>query len=296
VSMLIGPVMTHTKLAVGDYMAKAGVPHLAPHFNELVMSEREWSFMAGGSSEQLCGTMGYHAYQEMGLRTLSVVTVDASDGREFYRAFKQGYEKAGGQIIQEQYAPRPCPDFAPYLVNLKDADAVAAWLVDIDSIRFLGQYHEFGIRQRMPVVAIFHGSFFQMFILDALPPEAADASIGEQCATTYIPALETDVNKRFIEAFKEKFGYIPEQTEAGSYMVAQLALKALEATGGDTTPEKLRQAILGVDFESPSGRIRFDPETRFLIRDVYIAKIDKIGGELTFTLVHTYKDVPPGGL
>jgi len=49
----------------------------------------------------------------------------------------------------EQYAVRPCPDFAFYLSVLKDADAVAAGFDGADAIQFLAQYHEFGIRKRI---------------------------------------------------------------------------------------------------------------------------------------------------
>lgn len=148
----------------------------------------------------------------------------------------------------------------------------------------------------MPLIAAFFGSFFEPYILAALPPEAGGATIGEKCATDYYTDLDTAANKKFVADMKAKFGNLPEEADAGAYMGAQVALKALEATGGDTTPEKLRQAILALDFESPEGRIRFDSQSRFPIRDAYIVKIDKVGGQFTWVPVYTYKDIPPSGL
>ena len=78
-------------------------------------------------------------------------------------------------------------------------------------------------------------------------------------------------------------------------MMVQIALRALEATGGDTTPEKLSQALIAADFEAPQDRVRFDPETNCAIRSVYIAKVDKVEGEFAWVPVYTYKDVPPRG-
>lgn len=149
---------------------------------------------------------------------------------------------------------------------------------------------------KMPLIAAFFGSFFEPYILHAVPPAAADAMIGEKCATSYTSLLDTAANKKFVQDIKAKFGYVPSEADSGAYLGAQVALKALEVTKGDTTPDKLRQAILGLDFESSQGRIRFDQQTRFPIRDVYVIKIDKIAGEYEWVPVYTYKDVPPAGL
>jgi branched-chain amino acid transport system substrate-binding protein len=296
VCALLGPLTPPGKFSVGSYMATKGVPQIATHFNLPNMSDLNWTFMSGGSSSQICGTGGLYAAKEMGFKTISCITFETGDARGFEAAFKQGFEKAGGQVIQEQFTPRPCSDFAPYLATLKDADAVAAWVDGADGIRFLTQYNEMGIRAKMPLTAIFFGSFFEMFILHEIPPAAADAMVGEKCATTYYTSLDTDINKQFVAAIKAKFGYMAEEADAGAYLGAQVVLNALTATGGDTTPAKLRDAIMKVDFMSPEGRIRFDPQTRFPIRDIYIIKIDKVGGEFAWVPVKTYKDVPPGGL
>ncbi len=296
VSILVGPLTTTGKMSVGSFMDKAGVPQVATHFNNPAMSQYGWSFMPGGSSDQICGAGGKYAYEGQGFKTLNGLTYETGDGRTFYGAFKKGYEKAGGQVVQELYTIRPCPDYAPYLTALKDADAVAAWCDGSDAIQLLGQYHEFGIRQRMPLVAAFFGSFFETFILNSIPPEAAEAMIGEKCATPYTPLLDTEVNKKFVADIKAKFGYVPEEADAGAYLGAQVAIKALQATGGDTTPEMLREAILALDFESMEGHIRIDPKTRFPVRDVYIIEIGKVEGHYAWVPIHTYKNVPPEGL
>jgi len=196
-------------------------------------------------------------------------------------------------VIQEQYPPFDCPDFGSYLAALKDADAVVSWFDGTTAIRFLSQYHEFGIRKRMPLMACFHGSFFAPFILYQLPPAAAEAVVGEYCPTPYTPLIETDVNKRFVEAWKAKIGEAPEDTDTGPYEGVLIALAALKATGGDTTPEKLRQAILGLKLEGPQGPIRFDPQTRCAIKTMYIGEVAKRGQEYVWVPAQTYPDVPP---
>ena len=69
----------------------------------------------------------------------------------------------------------------------------------------------------------------------------------------------------------------------------------MEITGGDTTPEKLRQAIMSLEFETLEGPIRFDPETRCAFKNTYIGQIDKAGEEYVLVPVYTYENVPPRG-
>lgn len=295
VDLLIGPLIGRTQMAVAPYMTKMGVPHLAIQPAPWKATEFKWTFMAGGSNFQHPSCMGRYAYDEMGLRKITVISLDITDGHTFLNAFMGPFKKRGGQVIQEQYAPIQTVDFGPYLTVLKDADAVVAWLQGRKSIAFLSQYHEFGIRKRMPIVAAFMGSFYQPFILRNLPPDAGNAVIGEHCATQWTPFVDTEISKRFIENYKKSQGYPAEEMESSTYSGVLVALEALKKAGGNTSPENLGRAIMAIDLEVPEGRIRFDKETKCAFRDIYIAKVDKREGRHVMIPVHTYKDVPPRG-
>lgn len=72
-------------------------------------------------------------------------------------------------------------------------------------------------------------------------------------------------------------------------------INALKATKGDTSPEKLREALLAVNFESPFGRVTFDEKTGVRHMDMHISKIVKHGNDYLWQPIFTYKDVPPLG-
>lgn len=294
VSMIIGPTVGGPQMAVSAYMTAVGVPVIFtnPAPLGIIFEGHQWTFMAGGSEAQASSPIGVFAYDELGYKTATTITGDWTPGHGFMDAFIGAFEAKGGKVIQQQYPPFDCPDFGSYLAALKDADTVVAWFDGTTAIRFLSQFDEFGIRKRMPLMACFHGSFFAPFILYQLPPTAAEAVVGEYCPTPYTPLIETDVNKRFVEAWQAKIGEAPEDTDTGPYEGVLIALAALEATGGDTTPAKIRDAILGLKLEGPQGPIRFDPETRCTIKTVYIGQVEKRGEEYVWVPAHTYPDVP----
>ena len=59
-----------------------------------------------------------------------------------------------------------------------------------------------------------------------------------------------------------------------------LIYEALKKTNGDTDGEKLIGAMKGMKWESPRGPISIDPETRDIVQNIYMRKVEKVNGEL----------------
>jgi branched-chain amino acid transport system substrate-binding protein len=55
---------------------------------------------------------------------------------------------------------------------------------------------------------------------------------------------------------------------------------ALEATKGSADGTALVEAMKGLQWESPRGPMMIDPETRDVVHNIYISKVEKIDGEL----------------
>ncbi len=62
------------------------------------------------------------------------------------------------------------------------------------------------------------------------------------------------------------------------------ALSAIEAalakTKGDTSGEKVMEALKGLQFESPRGPVEIDAATRDIVQTVYIRKTERVNGQL----------------
>jgi len=298
VAMLVGPTQGGEQMAVAGYASQVGIPVLFtnPAPFPCATPEFPWVVSAYGTEPQISSAMGVYCYDELGYKTVDILSSDFAPGRGFSAAFKAGFEGKGGTVNQEIYAPYPTSDFSSYLTTLKDADAVAAWTDGEQAIKLLTQYDELSVGERMPIVGIFHGSFLAPFILSALDPAVAEAYVGTIVPTPYSPLLDTPENETFVADFRAKFGSYPEDTDSGPYNGASIIINALEATGGDTTPETLLDALVAVDFPGPEGQIKFDPATRSAIKSVYIAEVIKEGDEFIWNPIYTYEDVPATGL
>ena len=296
VAMIVGPIQTGEIMGAAGYLNQVGIPQLVTTGVSTSLINNKWKWTMGCLAEpQTPSPMAAYAYDKLGYRKIDILTGDYAPGHDFLGAFMDTFKKKGGQVVQEIYAPYPTQDFGPYLATLKDADAVAAWLDGDQAIKLLTQYHELGIDKKLPIIGALEGAFLAPYILAALPPADAEAYIGTYVSTPYSPLFDDPFNKQWVSDFEAKFGMIPEDTSASAYMGAMIVINALQATGGDTSPDKLRQAILSVNFDSPYGQVTFDPETGVRHVNIFISKIVKQGNDFVHDPIYTYKDVPATG-
>ncbi|HZL31156.1 MAG TPA: ABC transporter substrate-binding protein, partial [Pseudolabrys sp.] len=83
----------------------------------------------------------------------------------------------------------------------------------------------------------------------------------------------------------------PDFFAVGGYDGMHLIYEALKKTGGKTDGDALIGAAKGMKWESPRGPISIDPATRDIVQNVYIRKVEKVGGNLINVVIDTVKDV-----
>ena len=79
---------------------------------------------------------------------------------------------------------------------------------------------------------------------------------------------------------RTRFGSRPGFMAVGGYDGIHLIYEALKKTGGKTDGDALVEAMKGMKWESPRGPISIDPETRDIVQNIYIRKVEKVDGEL----------------
>jgi branched-chain amino acid transport system substrate-binding protein len=100
------------------------------------------------------------------------------------------------------------------------------------------------------------------------------------------------MNKAFVEAFKKLNGGLrPNFMAVGGYDGMHLIYEALKKTKGATDGDSLIAAMKGMAWESPRGPISIDPETRDIIQNIYIRKVERVSGELYNTEFATFNAV-----
>jgi branched-chain amino acid transport system substrate-binding protein len=103
------------------------------------------------------------------------------------------------------------------------------------------------------------------------------------------------VNKKFVDAFKKaNNGMRPNFMAVGGYDGMRVIYEALKNTkGGQGGGDALLSAMKGQIFESPRGQIFIDAQTRDIVQNIYLRRVEKKDGQLynvEFDVIKEVKD------
>ena len=88
------------------------------------------------------------------------------------------------------------------------------------------------------------------------------------------------MNEDFVKAYNAEFKRNPDFFSVGGYDGMHVIYAALAKTKGKADGDSLIAAAKGMKWESPRGPMSIDPETRDIVQNVYIRKVEKVGGKL----------------
>ena len=215
---------------------------------------------------------------------------DYAPGLDAEKAFKERFSKGGGEIIGEIRAPLRGPEFAPYLQKVKELapDAVFLFVPAGQGALLMKQVAEREL-DKAGIKVIATGDVTDDDQLAGM----GDSVLGMITAGPYSAAHVSPENAAFVAAFKQASGGgRPSFFGVAAYDGMRLVYDALNKTKGEGGAA-LVEAMKGMSFISPRGPVTIDPATRDIVQNIYIRKVEKVGGEnynVEFATVEAVKD------
>jgi branched-chain amino acid transport system substrate-binding protein len=224
-------------------------------------------------------------------RVVSLVT-DFGPGGDSEKYFSERFQMNGGVVIEKLRVPLRNPDFAPFLQKVRDAkpDALFAFVPSGAGSALMKQFAERGL-DKAGIRMIAEGSVTDDDILNSM----GDVALGVVSSHHYSANHNSALNKKFVEAFgKANGGLRPNFMAVGGYDGMRVIYEAAKATKGGSG-EALLNAMKGQIFESPRGPMFIDVQSRDVVHNVYIRKVEKVRGELHNVEFSTITDVKDPG-
>jgi branched-chain amino acid transport system substrate-binding protein len=254
-----------------------------------------WVVRVSFSNDQFTRDSGKWVFEKLGHKTAYVMSLDYAGGREIIGIFKREYEKVGGKIVGEAYAPFSVKDFGPYLAEIKKANpqTVYVFFPGGPAIQFVVEYDKFGLKGQIPLT----GAAWTVspLFLD----KQGKAAVGFKGPINYVPTLENAANKKFADAYRAKSGgRDPDEVTINGYDAIHMVALALKSLNGKTDDKKaMMEAIRKVSYDGPRGPMRIDPVTNNVIQNIYMVEVVEAGGKVTYKILDTIRDVkdPPNG-
>ncbi len=229
-----------------------------------------------------------------GIKKVYTLVADYGPGHDAETQFKKTFTGLGGQIVGEVRTPVNTPDYAPFLQRIKDAkpDAVFLFVPNGEAgVALAKGYTERGLAAA-GIKALATGDVTDEDVLDAM----GDAALGMITSFHYSAVHDSPENKAFTAAYakafpKDRVNFVA----AAGYDGMHLIDLALAKTQGDASADAFMAAARGMKWTSPRGPVEIDPQTRDIIQNVYIRKVQRVGGVLQNVEFDTIKAVKDPG-
>jgi branched-chain amino acid transport system substrate-binding protein len=287
VHCLIGPLAAFEALAIADYITEKEVPTLGVAAAE-DMTQRHpspWFVRATSTSAQCAYPLADYAIKDLKYKKIVTIADDFAYGHEMCAGFQRAFEDGGGKIVQKIFTPLATPDYGSYVAQVKSADAIFLGTAGSNGFRFLRQFIEYGMKDKMAVIG-------GMTALDeAVLRNMGDEALGILTTSWYSAELDNPLNKAFAPAFRKQVKYDPGFYAASTYVSGAVLEAALKAIKGNVEDKKaLVAAMRGSNADTVRGLVKFD-EFGNVIGNVYIRKVTKTDGRLVNSVIKTYPDV-----
>jgi branched-chain amino acid transport system substrate-binding protein len=211
-----------------------------------------------------------------GLKKVVTLVSDYGPGIDAEKAFSEGFTKAGG-TVENLRVPLRNPDFSPFLQRAADAkpDALFTFVPSGVGAQLMKQFAERGL-DKSGIKFISTGDVVDDDILN----DMGDVALGVVSTHHYSAAHDSPENKRFVAAFKASAGGMrPNFMAVGGYDGMHIIYEGLKKTNGQGG-QALVDAMKGMSWTSPRGPVSIDAQTRDVVQNVYVRKVEKVGGEL----------------
>jgi len=285
---LIGIGITPTALAIAPLVTEARIPTLVMSSGASVtVTKSPYMVRAGFLQGQQAWVMAEWAAKNGSKRVVTLVN-DWAPGIESETAFKTRFQQMGGEIIESIRIPLANPDFAPFLQRVRDINPDTAFIYfpGTQASIFAKQFAERGLGSS-GIKIIGPGDLTDDDDLNTM----GDQMLGMITSGSYSAAHDSPLNKAYVAAFEQANGFRPDFVSVGAYDGLHMVYEALKKTGGSADGDGLLAAMKGMAWESPRGPISIDPQTRDIVQNIYIRKVEKVNGQLYSVEFATFEAV-----
>ena len=220
-------------------------------------------FSVSWQNDQTPEAMGKYL-QDKGIDNVYLMAPNYQAGKDMLAGVQRYYK---GKVAGQVFTKLGQQDYSAELSTLRAAgpDAVFVFLPGGMGINFVKQYAQAGLKGSIPL--------YTAFTADAVTlPAQKDAALGVLGTQTWSPDLGNPVNKRFVDDFRAKYGYIPSFYAAQAYDTVRFLDAAVAKVGNVSDRDALRAAMRSGDFPNTRGSIKFN-NNHFPIQNFYMREV-----------------------
>ena len=204
--------------------------------------------------------------------TFVQIAPDYSFGYGGAQAFRDACTLFGGEFVANDiFAPADTTEFTPYMEQILNSGAEAFLVTWAGGgfVPMMQSANELGVFDEMAMAS--------GFVDNVVMPAFFSNAVGQTSGILYhYTAPDNPINDWLVENTVARFGVPPDLFDADGMNAAIMLVEAVKKTNGDTSAPALLNAMEGMEFEGPKGRIYIRPEDHVAIQDMYIVELTNV--------------------
>ncbi|MEM2061533.1 MAG: ABC transporter substrate-binding protein [Candidatus Caldarchaeum sp.] len=261
------------------------VTHAATHrlTEELVYQQKIRNIFRVSVPVYQDGILGAYVAKDLPVTKWAGINPDYEYGRVSWEFFKKTLSslRPDVQFVSEQFNRSPgTTDFGPFISAVLASGAEGLFSVNwaLEAVTMHKQLKTLGAYDRLQ--AVINPMGYSTDVAYELGAEYPTARYGTWVSGRYVWFYpNTEINKRFVTAFRNKFGKYPPYSAEATYTALYLLKSALESVGTFDVDTLIRE-LEGRVIISPAGARWIRPEDHQALYDVPYGKISHAGGEI----------------
>ncbi len=281
VQLLAGVIWTPNALSIAPLLTEAKVPLIIMNAGTaMITTKSPYIARVSFTLWQSSYPMGQWAAKHDIKKVYSVVS-DYGPGIDAEQAFTKAFTDNGGQMVGAVRVPLQNPDFVPFLQRAKDAkpDAVFSFVpAGKEATALMKTFGDLGLREA-GIKLIGTGDI----TTDEELQNMGDVALGVVTMFHYSAAGDRPANVAFAKAYQAEFGpaQVPSFEVVGGYDGMAAIFHVIAAQKGKIDADQTMALLKGwKDDDSPRGPIYIDPETRDIVQNEYLRRVEKVNGQL----------------
>jgi branched-chain amino acid transport system substrate-binding protein len=255
VDAIVGLGFSNVLMAEVKRIKDAGIVALttnagpAPLAGKMCMSNL---FVMGWQNDGMSEAMGQYA-QNKGYKSVYLMSPNFQAGKDKLAGFKRFYK---GKIADEVYTPLTQLDYSAEISTLQAAkpESLFVFYPGGNGINFVRQLRQAGMMGKLPFMS---DSLIDANTLAALKTQA----VGSIYGATWATVLDNPQNKKFVQAFQQKYKRLPSEYAANGFDAAYVLDAAVRKMKGNVSDHKAFAAAVkaaGSEFPTVRGKFAFN--------------------------------------
>ncbi|MBV9064156.1 MAG: ABC transporter substrate-binding protein, partial [Methylobacteriaceae bacterium] len=172
-------------------------------------------------------------------------------GRQAAEVNARLLQQKGVKVVSTDYFLPGESEFGAMLTKVKAADPEALFVAanTREAILIAQKAEELGLKQRRIGVGAWPTNTFIT--------RAGEAGMGWTVISQYVPGIDTEKNKRFVDAYTKLYGAPPDKYAVSGYDALMVVADAIRRAG-KSDPGAIRDALEKANLDVVQGHVTFD--------------------------------------